>query len=97
MASSSEDRPLGIDLGTTNSAAAWLNRKQLEMILSESGARTIPSFAAFTPEKRLVGEEALAQAGENPANTIYEVKRLIGKTMEDSTVKDDVNMGKMRI
>ncbi len=97
MASSSQENILGIDLGTTTSAAAWLNRKQLEMILSESGARTIPSFAAFTAEKRLVGEEAYAQAGENAANTIYEIKRLIGRTMQDSTIKEDLKIWPFKV
>ncbi len=87
MTPSSWEKALGIDLDTAKSAAVWLKRNQPEVMLSETSARSIPSYAAFTTEKRLVGEEALAQARENPMNTIYKVKHLIGKTMDDATVK----------
>ncbi len=90
MANSTDDEPLGIDLGTTNSGVARLDRGQPQMILSESGAYTVPSVVSFTKDVRLVGKDALDQAGENPKNTIYEVKRLIGKSIKDATVVQDI-------
>ncbi len=90
MAASGDDKPIGIDLGTTTSGIARLERGQPEMILSETREYTIPSVVGFTANERLVGRAAFDQAGENPANTVYEVKRLVGKTMHDATIKKDI-------
>ncbi len=90
MATNDDKTPIGIDLGTTSSGVARLERGQLQMLLSETGDYTIPSVVSFTKDRRLVGAAALEQAGENPENTIFEVKRLIGKRMTDATVQEDM-------
>uniref|UniRef100_A0A5K3FXU8 Hsp70 family protein n=1 Tax=Mesocestoides corti TaxID=53468 RepID=A0A5K3FXU8_MESCO len=84
------DIPLGIDLGTTNSGIAYLERGQPVMIANELGHYTIPSVVSFTDTERLVGDAAANQAGCNPKNTIFEMKRLIGRRKDDPTVVNDI-------
>jgi molecular chaperone DnaK len=79
---------IGIDLGTTNSAIAFMEGGQAKIIPSQEGANTIPSVVAFTKDdKRLVGALAKRQAITNPENTIYSAKRFIGKKYDD--IKND--------
>ncbi len=66
METEGNNTPIGIDLGTTNSGVARLERGQPQMILSETGDYTVPSVVAFTEDRRLVGAAALDQAGDNP-------------------------------
>ena len=81
---------IGIDLGTTNSCVAVMDGKQPKVIENAEGARTTPSMVAFTEDsERLVGQPAKRQAVTNPENTIFAVKRLIGRRFEDKTVKKD--------
>ena len=70
---------IGIDLGTTNSVVAIMDGSQPKVIENAEGARTTPSIVAFTESERLVGQPAKRQAVTNPENTIYAVKRLIGR------------------
>jgi heat shock protein 5 len=80
---------VGIDLGTTYSVVGvWMNG-QVEIIPNELGNRIIPSVVAFTETERLVGDGARNQLPVNPKNTIYAVKRLIGRKYEDKTVQHD--------
>jgi len=73
-------RAIGIDLGTTNSCMAFIEGGQPVIIPTREGGRTLPSIVAFTESgEKLVGNLAKRQAVTNPANTIYAVKRLIGK------------------
>ena len=74
---------IGIDLGTTNSCVAIMDGSQPRVIENAEGARTTPSIVAFTEDERLVGQAAKRQAVTNPENTVFAVKRLIGRTFED--------------
>ncbi len=81
---------IGIDLGTTNSCVAIMEGKDVRVIENSEGARTTPSMVAFTEGgERLVGQSAKRQAVTNPTNTLYAVKRLIGRRFEDPTVEKD--------
>ena len=80
---------IGIDLGTTNSCVAIMDGSQPRVIENAEGARTTPSIVAFTESERLVGQPAKRQAVTNPENTIFAVKRLIGRRLTDAEVKKD--------
>jgi molecular chaperone DnaK len=79
---------IGIDLGTTNSCVSIMEGSQPKVLENAEGARTTPSVVAFTDDgEKLVGQPAKRQAVTNPENTIFAVKRLIGRNFEDPTVK----------
>jgi molecular chaperone DnaK len=81
---------IGIDLGTTNSCVAIMEGKDVRVIENSEGARTTPSMVAITESgERLVGQSAKRQAVTNPTNTLYAVKRLIGRRFDDPTVTKD--------
>ncbi len=80
---------IGIDLGTTNSCVAIMDGSQPRVIENSEGARTTPSIVAFTEEERLVGQSAKRQAVTNSENTIFAVKRLIGRRVDDAEVTKD--------
>ncbi len=81
---------IGIDLGTTNSCVAVMDGKEPKVIENAEGARTTPSMVAFGDDgERLVGQPAKRQAVTNPEDTLFAVKRLIGRRFEDKTVKKD--------
>ena len=80
---------IGIDLGTTNSCVAIMDGSQAKVIENSEGARTTPSIVAFTDEERLVGQPAKRQAVTNSENTIFAVKRLIGRRIGDAEVEKD--------
>ncbi len=80
---------IGIDLGTTNSCVAVMDGKDPKVIENSEGTRTTPSMVAFTKDdERLVGQPAKRQAVTNPENTLYAIKRLIGRRFDDPTTKD---------
>ena len=84
---------IGIDLGTTNSCIAIMDGSTPRVIENSEGARTTPSIVAFTDDERLVGQPAKRQAVTNPENTIFAVKRLIGRRFDDKDLsKDKKNM-----
>jgi molecular chaperone DnaK len=84
---------IGIDLGTTNSCVAVMEGKNARVIENEEGMRTTPSMVAFTEDgETLVGMPAKRQAVTNPTNTIFAVKRLIGRRFDDPVVRKDVDM-----
>jgi len=84
---------IGIDLGTTNSCVAIMDGKQPKVIENAEGARTTPSVVAFLDDgERLVGQPAKRQAVTNPANTLFAIKRLIGRTFNDPMVEKDKGM-----
>ncbi len=82
---------IGIDLGTTNSCVAIMEGAQAKVLENAEGARTTPSVVAFTDsDEKLIGQPAKRQAVTNPENTIFAVKRLIGRNFEDPLVKKDI-------
>ncbi|MBB4193964.1 molecular chaperone DnaK [Rhizobium aethiopicum] len=84
---------IGIDLGTTNSCVAVMDGKDAKVIENAEGARTTPSMVAFSDDgERLVGQPAKRQAVTNPTNTLFAVKRLIGRRYEDPTVEKDKHL-----
>ncbi|TDH59632.1 molecular chaperone DnaK [Dankookia rubra] len=84
---------IGIDLGTTNSCVAIMEGKETRVIENAEGARTTPSMVAFAKNgERLVGQSAKRQAVTNPNNTLYAVKRLIGRRFDDPVVNKDIGL-----
>ncbi|MEL7491780.1 MAG: molecular chaperone DnaK [Pseudomonadota bacterium] len=84
---------IGIDLGTTNSCVAVMEGKEPKVIENAEGARTTPSVVAFADDgERLIGQPARRQAVTNPENTLFAIKRLIGRPYSDPTVKKDQGM-----
>ena len=84
---------IGIDLGTTNSCIAIMDGAKPRVVENAEGARTTPSIVAFTDDERLVGQPAKRQAVTNPENTIFAVKRLIGRRFDDKDLaKEKKNM-----
>ncbi|WP_293447307.1 molecular chaperone DnaK [Planktotalea sp.] len=81
---------IGIDLGTTNSCVSIMDGSQPRVIENAEGARTTPSIVAFTDDERLVGQSAKRQAVTNPDNTVFGVKRLIGRRYDDEHLKKDM-------
>ena len=89
---------IGIDLGTTNSCVAIMEGTQAKVLENAEGARTTPSVVAFTEnDEKLIGQPAKRQAVTNPQNTIFAVKRLIGRNFEDPSVKKDVDSAPFKI
>ena len=86
-------RVIGIDLGTTNSCVAIMDGDKAKVLENSEGDRTTPSVVAFTKDDEvLVGQPAKRQAVTNPENTLFAVKRLIGRRFEDDVVQKDINM-----
>jgi molecular chaperone DnaK len=84
-------KAIGIDLGTTNSCVAAMEGKQAKVIENAEGGRTTPSVVAFTEGGEvLVGQPAKRQAITNPENTIFAIKRLIGRRFDDPITKKDI-------
>ncbi len=83
---------IGIDLGTTNSCVSVMDGASPRVIENVEGARTTPSIVAFTDSERLVGDTAKRQAVTNPKNTLFGVKRLIGRRFDDPAVKKDLKI-----
>ena len=84
---------IGIDLGTTNSCVAVFEGGQAKVIENSEGSRTTPSIVAYTDDDEiLVGQPAKRQSVTNPKNTLFAVKRLIGRRFSDDVVQKDIEM-----
>ena len=89
---------IGIDLGTTNSCVAVLDGGKARVIENAEGDRTTPSIIAYTQDgETLVGQSAKRQAVTNPTNTLFAIKRLIGRRFEDEEVQRDIGIMPLKI
>ncbi|CAL4922020.1 unnamed protein product [Urochloa decumbens] len=88
---------IGIDLGTTYSCVAVWRGDRAEVIANDQGNRLTPSCVAFTGAERLIGEAAVNQAALNPCNTVFEVKRLIGRRLSDESVQEDIKLWPFKV
>ncbi|GLJ09709.1 hypothetical protein SUGI_0114570 [Cryptomeria japonica] len=86
------EKAIGIDLGTTYSCVGVWQVDKVEIIVNDQGNRTTPSMVAFTTNERFVGEAAKFQISTNPLNTVFDVKRLIGRRFTDSSVQTDMKL-----
>lgn len=90
MSSEAREPIIGIDLGTTYSClACWDEKSQQVEVISSPSGRTMPSWVAFTSQGKLVGAAAKAQVASNPKNTVYDAKRIIGRSFQDAIVQEE--------
>jgi L1 cell adhesion molecule like protein len=81
---------IGVDLGTTNLCQGFFQNDRVEIIANEHGNRTTPSYVSFSDSERLIGDGAKNQSAQNPKNTVFDAKRLIGRKFSDAAVQSDI-------
>uniref|UniRef100_A0A7S2NUC1 Heat shock protein 70 n=1 Tax=Zooxanthella nutricula TaxID=1333877 RepID=A0A7S2NUC1_9DINO len=91
-AQSDKSYSVGIDLGTTYSCVGVFKDNEVQIIANDQGNRTTPSYVAWTEEERLLGDAAKNQVASNPTNTVFDAKRLIGRTFKDPIVQADIKL-----
>ena len=92
MASKTEGKAIGIDLGTTYSCVGVWQNDRVEIIANDQGNRITPSYLAFTDTERLTGNAAKNQVVKNPHNPVFDAKRLIGRRFSDPTVQSEMKL-----
>ena len=92
MAAKGKGKAIGIDLGTTYSCVGVWEHDRVEIIVNDQGNRTTPSMVSFTPCERIVGDGSKYQITNNPHNTVFDVKRLIGRRFSDPYVQSDMKL-----
>ena len=88
---------IGIDLGTTNSCIAIMSGSEGKVVENEEGTRTTPSVVGITNDGQLVGASAKRQAVSNPENTVFAIKRLMGRKFNDPSLKEDIKTSPFKI
>ncbi|KAK7340326.1 hypothetical protein VNO77_21028 [Canavalia gladiata] len=97
MAPNNGTPAIGIDLGTTHSCVGVWRNGRVEIIVNDQGNKTTPSYVAFTPTHTLVGSAAKKEADINPTNTVFDVKRLIGRRFSDTVVESDMTLWPFKV
>eukprot|EP00427_Karlodinium_veneficum_P047551 CAMPEP_0169242190 /NCGR_PEP_ID=MMETSP1016-20121227/32410_1 /TAXON_ID=342587 /ORGANISM="Karlodinium micrum, Strain CCMP2283" /LENGTH=662 /DNA_ID=CAMNT_0009322369 /DNA_START=1 /DNA_END=1989 /DNA_ORIENTATION=- len=88
---------IGIDLGTTYSCVGVFKDGEVQIIANDQGNRTTPSYVAWTDEERLLGDAAKNQVAQNPSNTVFDAKRLLGRKFSEKVVQDDIKLWPFRV